>query len=174
LLRNWWPVAVWLGVIRLESTNLASSQNTFRLLYRTFTFVFGRVDVRIVLDLDHILRKSGHFLGYAVLSGLIFLAMRSTYRDRYRQRLRGNWGYDFTHRWQLNWAAVAILLTVITASADEIHQTYLPLRTGRWQDVAIDMSGALALQLLIYCWCRLSFWNANRGSRIPTAELSAD
>lgn len=161
LARNWWPVIVWLGVIRLESTGYASSQNTFLLLYRVLSFVFGRVDARLVLELDHILRKSGHFIGYAILSGLTFLALKNTHRDRLRPVLQRPWGSRLSDCWRLQWSILAVLLTAVTASMDEIHQTYLPFRTGRWQDVIIDTSGAVALQVVIYLFCHFNF--ANRG-----------
>ena len=153
--RNWWPVAVWLGIIRFESTGYASAQNTFRLLYQTLTFLFGRVNPRMVLELDHALRKSGHFIGYAILSGLTFLALRNTYRDRVQSTVRRPWGTFFGDWWRLEWSLLAILLTMVTASLDELHQTFLWSRTGRWQDVVLDTSGALLLQLLIYLACQL-------------------
>ena len=40
--------------------------------------------------MDHVMRKSGHFIGYAVLSGLTFLALRNTYRDRNQTRYNGH------------------------------------------------------------------------------------
>jgi len=45
---------------------------------------------------------------------------------------------------------IAVLFALMTAALDEIHQSFLPSRTGRWQDVAIDTSGALLMQLLLY------------------------
>lgn len=164
--RNWWPVAVWLGVIRVESTGYASAQNTFILLYRTLSYLFGRVNAQFVLELDHTLRKSGHFLGYAVLSGLTFLALRHTYRDRIQTSLRRAWGSALSDLWQLEWSLIALLLTVVTASMDEIHQTFLPSRTGRWQDVIVDTSGAFALQLIIYVVCQLRV-NSRGGTSLP-------
>jgi VanZ family protein len=153
--RNWWPVAVWLGIIRMESTGYASAQNTFRLLYQVLYFLFGRVNYQLVLEMDHVLRKSGHFIGYAVLSGLTFLALRNTYRDRISHSLQRPWGRSLGDLWQLDWSLIAILLTLVTASMDEIHQTFLPSRTGRWQDVLIDTSGAFVLQLAIYLVCQI-------------------
>ena len=49
-----------------------------------------------------------------------------------------------------NGSLIAMLVTVVTASLDEIHQTSLSSRTGRWQDVVIDTSGAVVMQLVIY------------------------
>ncbi len=171
IVRNWWPVAVWLGIIRVESTGYASAQNTYLLLYRVLVFFFGRVDTRLVWELDHVLRKSGHFIGYAVLSGLTFLALRNTYRDRVRNLLQRPWGRAFGDFWRMEWSLIAILLTVVTASMDEIHQTFLPFRTGRWQDVVLDTSGAFALQLIIYLACQLQFSLRGPGNFPPARKL---
>jgi VanZ family protein len=150
LARNWWPVVVWLGILRLESTDYASSTATFGLLYKTFTLIFGRVDPRVLLMLNEVLRKSGHFIGYAILSLLVFLALKHTHRDRLRPVLQRSWGSFFRDTWQFDWAMIAVLFTLMTAALDEIHQTFLSSRTGRWQDVALDTSGALLMQVLLY------------------------
>lgn len=148
--RHWWPVAVWLVVIRLESTDYASSTNTFGLLYAIFATIFGRVDPVILLTLNSILRKSGHFIGYAILSWLVFLALKYTHRDRLKPVLQRRWGIFSRDYWQFDWALIAVLFTVIAASFDEIHQTFIPSRTGRWQDVALDTAGAVLMQVLLY------------------------
>ena len=166
ILRNWWPVAVWLGVIRLESTSYASADNTFHLLYRFLYVLFGRIDVGLVWTLDHVLRKSGHFIGYAILSLLTFWAFQRTHRDRLRLLLKRSWGTYLRDIWQWPWALAAILLTVVTASFDEIHQTFLAERTGRWQDVVIDTSGAVAIQIVIYAIC---VWRL----RTPSKEMAS-
>ena len=150
LFRNWWPVAVWLVVIRLESTAFASSANTFGLLYRISSAIFGRIDPGVLLTLNSIGRKSGHLIGYAILSWLVFLALKYTHRDRLKPVLQRRWIAFFRDIWQFDWAVIAVLFSLITASLDEIHQASLPSRTGRWQDVAIDTAGALLMQLLLY------------------------
>ncbi len=172
--RNWWPVAVWLGVIRLESTGYASSRNTFRLLYQISSFLFGRVNYQFVFEMDHVLRKSGHFIGYAVLSGLTFLALRNTYRDRIQSSLQRPWGRSLADLWRVEWSLFAILLTVVTASMDEIHQTFLPSRSGRWQDVVLDTSGAFVLQIVIYLvsQARISFRDAATIPSVPKQPLA--
>ena len=150
LARNWWPVAVWLVIIRMESTGYASAGNTFSLLYKACTTIFSRVDPLLIFELDAVLRKLGHFTGYAILSALTFLALKHTHRDRLKPVLQRTWGIFFRDTWQFDWDVIAVLLTLATAALDEIHQTFLPSRAGRWQDVAIDTSGALVTQMLIY------------------------
>lgn len=150
LVRNWWPVLFWLGVIRLESTDLASASNTGGLLYKLISFVWPRVDTVFVDQLDGVLRKTGHFVGYAILSALVFIALQKTNRDRFCQVLRRPWGTYLRDLWRSEWCCIAILATIATAAADEIHQTFIPSRTGRWQDVVIDTCGAAVVQLIIY------------------------
>lgn len=150
LAANWWPVAVWLVVIRLESTDYASSTNTFGLLYSITTAIFGRIDPDVLLTVNSILRKSGHFIGYAILSLLVFRALKYTHRGRLRLVLQRRWGIFFRDLWQREWAVIAVLFTIVSASFDELHQTTLASRTGRWQDVAIDTAGALLMQWVLY------------------------
>lgn len=150
LLRNWWPVVLWLGVIRAESTESASASNTTQILYRVVAFLFPRVQPSLVEWLDAILRKTGHFAGYAILAALVLLALRNTNRDRLRDVLRRPWGLYLRDRWRREWALLGVLVTVVTASLDEIHQSFLPSRTGVWQDVVLDTCGAIVMVGILY------------------------
>jgi VanZ family protein len=150
LVRRWWPVAAWLVVLRLESTDYASSANTFGLMYRIATAVFGRVNPQVLLILNGALRKSGHFLGYAILSLLVFRALKYTQFDRLRLVLQRRWGLFFRDLWRWDWAFIGVLFTLVAATLDELHQATLASRTGRWQDVALDTAGAVAVQCLLY------------------------
>jgi VanZ family protein len=51
--------------------------------------------------------------------------------------------------------ALAFLGTALTASADELHQAFLPNRTGTPWDVLLDCGGVLAMQLLVYAFMRV-------------------
>jgi len=116
--------------------------------------------------LNSIARKSGHFTGYAILSWLVFLALKYTQRDRLRPLLQRRWGTFFHDIWQLDWAVIAVLLSLVTAAFDEMHQSVIPSRTGRWQDVMIDTTGAIIAQLLLYSRAA----HAITLQRIPGAE----
>lgn len=150
LVHRWWPVAVWLVVLRLESTNYASSTSTFGLVYGLAIAIFGRVDPQVLLALNGVLRKSGHFIGYAILSLLVFRALKYTQHDRLRLVLQRRWGLFFRDLWRPDWSGIAVLLTLVAAALDELHQATLASRSGRWQDVALDTAGAMAMQLLLY------------------------
>ncbi len=143
-------VLVWLGVIRLESTDWASANHTSVWLYNVISLVNRNVPPPVVDQLNAVLRKTGHFIGYGILGVLVFFALRNTNRDRILSFMRRPWGIYLRDLWRAEWVVIAILFTVVTASYDEIHQTFIPSRTGRWQDVVIDTCGAAVLQIGVY------------------------
>jgi len=147
-------VVVWLGVIRVESTDMASAHNTTAVLYTVLSAVIPKIQPTLVDWLDEVLRKSGHFLGYGILGALVFLALRNTNRDRLRPLLKRPWGIYLRDWWRREWVMIGILFTAATASYDEIHQTFIPSRTGRWQDVVLDTCGAAVIQVGIYYWTK--------------------
>jgi VanZ family protein len=129
---------------------MASAANTTGVLYKVILIVAPHVAPSFVSQLDEVLRKTGHFLGYGILSALVFLALRNTNRDRVRALLQRPWGIYLRDLWRLEWVFIGMLVTVVTASYDEIHQTFIPSRTGRWQDVVLDTCGAAVVQLMVY------------------------
>jgi len=155
----------------MESTDMASAANTTGVLYKVIVLVAPRVKPSLVDELDTVLRKTGHFLGYGILGGLVFLALRNTNRDRLRALLRRPWGIYLRDLWRAEWVFIAMLFTVVTASYDEIHQTFIPSRTGRWQDVLLDACGAAVLQVVIYLLSTLAL--KQRQSSAPQPELSS-
>jgi VanZ family protein len=135
ILKVWLPSAVWLAVIALESSNLGSAEHTGRILFAILHFLFGLDAARFPLW-HMLLRKSGHFVGYFVLSVLLFRSWRATF-----PRL--------STRWCVQWATVAFLMTSLIASLDEWHQTFLPSRTGTLRDVVLDSSAAFLAQVML-------------------------
>jgi len=150
--RNWWPVLVWLGIIRLESTDIASSTNTWGLLYAVLSRVAPNINLHVVAALNEVLRKTGHFFGYGILGVLVFYALRNTNRDWLTPLLLRRWGLYRHDFWRMEWALLGMLVTLMTASFDEIHQSFIPSRTGRWQDVVLDTCGAAVLQIIVYAF----------------------
>ncbi|HET8825140.1 MAG TPA: VanZ family protein [Terriglobales bacterium] len=136
IIKVWLPSAIWLAIITLESTNIGSSDHTARLLYPIFAFLFGLDPARFVVW-HALMRKSGHFVGYFILSVLLFRSWRATF-----PRL--------STRWCLQWAAVAFLSTALVASLDEWHQSFLPSRTGTFRDVVLDSGAALVAQIVLF------------------------
>lgn len=84
---------------------------------------------------DKVFKKSGHFVEYAILAGLCWRALRQTGRTRYP-------------------AIWAFVITVLYATSDEWHQTFVPGRNGRPLDVLIDAAGALTSLTALHLWKR--------------------
>ena len=81
------------------------------------------------------MRKAAHFSVYGILSGLAFYSWRASLPGRLR--------------WTFKWSGLALALTLLTASFDEFHQSFIPSRTASLQDVLLDMMGAMFVQILI-------------------------
>jgi VanZ family protein len=77
--------------------------------------------------LDLLLRKTAHFVVYALLA-LSFL--RAICRGRAVLSPKP--------------FAVALLGSVLYAASDEVHQAFVPGRVGMWEDVLLDGAAALA------------------------------
>ena len=135
-MKVWLPSVFWLAVIATESTNLGSSEHTQRILYPILHYLFGIGRQRF--EIWHVvLRKTGHFVGYATLSVLLFRSWRGTF-----PRL--------STRWCQQWATLAFACTVLVAALDEFHQSFLPSRTGTFRDVVLDSTAALVAQIAIF------------------------
>jgi VanZ family protein len=138
LIKAWVAAILWLIVIAIESTAWLSAHNTSRILYPLLHFIFG-VDLAHFEVWHFYIRKGGHVVGYAILCILLFRAWRATLP------------VVNNAKWTLRWASIAILGTAIVASLDEWHQSFIPSRTGRWQDVVLDTSAGIAAQILLLC-----------------------
>lgn len=84
---------------------------------------------------DVLLKKGGHMAGYAVLA---ILWWRVLVRRCSRRCALG----------------LAIVLSVLYAISDEVHQLYVPGRSGSVWDVGIDACGILLAAGLLRWWYR--------------------
>jgi len=138
----WLPAAIGVLVICLESSDYFSAANTRHLLQHLWVWFGSRSHPDIDLD-NHILRKTGHFLGYGTLSLLFYRSRRRSGRILSLQRPR------------LADAAFSFVWTLAIASADEYHQSFLPSRTGVPQDVLLDITGGAVFLLVLQLWLLL-------------------
>ena len=73
---------------------------------------------------DHLVRKNAHFFVYLVLGALMLNALR-------RSGMTG-----------IKSVGLAMLLCLLYAISDEVHQTFVPGRGGQVEDVLLDSMGA--------------------------------
>ena len=148
--RVWLPVAIMVTVIAFESTNTFSSQHTSGWIRPLFERIFGPVNDRLWNVLHHLMRKSGHFMGY----GLLCLAWLRAWLLTLALRARLRW-------WRWSSVGLAIAGTALIASLDEWHQTFLPSRTGLFSDVVLDTMGGTTMCVLL----GLLFWRTREMRR---------
>jgi len=135
----WWPVALGIAVICVESTGFMGADHTSEPLRAIWQLLFGHVSDAAWEPIHHIIRKCGHFFGYGFL-GLTWLrAWRRTLPNVHR----------------LAHATLALLGTSMIASADEFHQSFLSNRTSSVWDVLLDCTGALVLLFIVWGFTRM-------------------
>lgn len=83
------------------------------------------------------MRKAAHLTVYATLSALWFRARRGPHKG-----------------WQASWALLALLVSLLVALGDELHQSFVPSRTGTPWDVLLDSFGAFLAQAAIAIFAR--------------------
>jgi VanZ family protein len=137
-MRTWLPVLACAMVFAIESTPYLGADRTSAPLRRLAEMICGYgVDSHWIL-IHHIIRKTGHFLGYGIFSLACFRSFWMTWQNVARP-MRQLLAYGF-----------AILATFLVAGADEFHQSLLPNRTGQFSDVLLDCCGAAALCCVLF------------------------
>ena len=127
------------GVILIESTGTMSADNTSRWLLPLWIKLFGPVTPDRWAVIHHLIPKTGHFVGYGLVSLGFFEGWRATFSGKGKGR-----GMLFAMI-----APLALVCTLALASWDEWHQSLLPGRTSSIFDVGIDLSGAIVAHLLL-------------------------
>ncbi len=107
--------------------------------------LFRGADREKLFDILHVLvRKTAHFSLYFLLACSVQALARS-----YQLSIRKS-------------ALIAAGYSLLYAISDEIHQRFVPGRSGQITDVLIDFSGA-AVGILVYCL--LSYWYCRRKNK---------
>ncbi len=136
ILLAWTFVFVWAGVIWSLGGDDWSLQQTSRFLSPMIEFVFGDLEGPTKWRIYLAVRKSAHFVEYAILALLTFrAALLSAPRN-----------HVATAAW------TALFLVALVATADEARQAFSGVRSGSPYDVLIDLTGgavAVAALLLI-------------------------
>ena len=137
---KWVPVLCGIAVICMESTNKMGAAQT-GIWLRQWLGLYGQSGAHAVELLNHYLRKGGHFTGYGFL-GLFF---SSAWLSVLRRRVAATWS-----GMRLRAGVLGVASTLVVASADEIHQIFLPSRGASIYDVMLDTGGALTVNLIFF------------------------
>jgi len=137
----WLPPIVAVALIFVESTKTFSAKNTSSWLRPIVEWFFGHIEDSRWDALHYLLRKLGHICGYGFVCLTFLRAWLLTL---------GRKPYLSVSKWRLGSCALAVASTVVIASLDEWHQTFLPSRTGTVSDVGIDTLGAVLICALLW------------------------
>lgn len=141
---TWLPVVFLMITIFLFSSKPAETSGESSLIIsRTVLQLYENVAnvnynatdrVQILSDVDHIVRKTAHFIEYAILAAALVLFFTS---------------WDVINRKSF-W--LSVLITAVYAMSDEYHQTFVAGRSGQASDVLLDTCGGItgALFFLLF------------------------
>lgn len=140
--RYWGPAVAWAAAISVFSTSYFSGDHTSRFLIPFLQWLLPHADAATILGIHDAIRKASHFLEYFILSLLVFRGFRGPEQG-----------------WRLPWTFWTLALVVGYSALDEVHQAFVPSRTGSPIDVMIDAIGTSLAQLLLWA----HFKNKPRG-----------
>lgn len=147
--RLWAIVAIWLLVIFGASSDAGSSRRSSRIIGPIVRWLYPSIDDLQLSQVVGFVRKAAHVTEYGILAVLLWRAIR-------RSRPAPGWS------WEGRAALWAWALATTYAATDEYHQSFVPSRSGQWQDVVLDSSGAALGLLLTWGWFH---WRSSR--RLP-------
>lgn len=154
------PAAAWCFVIWCFSAqpDVVSGGLSTKLIYwllealsRVFREQSDEGQKAIVMFLSFFVRKAAHMFLYFVLTGLLLLAL-----------------YRLPRSFSLK-AGLALGLCGVLAAFDEIHQRFVPGRSGELRDVAVDLAGGAIFLLL--CWLARCVRQIHRGSGRDRSDI---
>jgi VanZ family protein len=148
LLKAYLPVALWMSIIFIGSTDLGSSRHTSRIIGPLLRWLNPNVTDETIHLVQAVIRKGAHVSVYAVLAALTWRGRRVA-----RGKSLGNGGWS----WPEGFGIIAFC--ALYAVTDELHQRFVESRQSSPWDVCFDSAGALCALLAIWaigrwkkCW----------------------
>ena len=123
-----------MALIFSASGDQMSGQRTSRFIGPLLRWFKPDISAETIKRAQGVVRKTAHVMEYAILSMLLWRALRKPQK--------GQWG-----PWSRRMALTALVIAAGYAITDEFHQSLVPSRQGQVTDVLIDSLGA-ALGLL--------------------------
>lgn len=136
IILSWTAVLLWMLLIFILSAQHA--QESGRLSDRAAEIIIEKISMLVPLDIEtstttdfvksfrHIVRKSAHVGEYFILGVLVMNAMKTSKVPKFKAFI------------------MSVLLCILYAVSDEIHQFFVPGRGAQLSDVLIDSVGAVA------------------------------
>lgn len=127
---SWAAVVIWMAIIFYLSHQPSGTSNELssgltEAIINKLTTIAPNQDIQMD-SFHHYVRKNAHFFAYFLLGILVLHALRSSHI--------------------LGWRGVTatLLICVLYATSDEVHQLFIAGRSGEVRDVLIDSAGVSA------------------------------
>ncbi len=133
-LKNWIPPFLWAILISYFSTDHFSFANTSSYFDPVFMWLFPGMSAEGREWIHAGIRKLGHWSEFFVFALLVARALRSSTNLLLRAR----------------WVLWTLLIIGVYAGADEIHQLFVPSRSGSLKDSLLDYLGGCCAVLMIF------------------------
>lgn len=168
---------MWAALILLASSDAFSAAHTRSIIEGFFHWLFPSWSAYSVYKAHLVVRKCAHFFEYAVLAILVMRGFTSGAKAPLEAAVNGagkpaprpNQVLPRTNAdsstpprmredslWMTSVKGIAlrvVLICAMVATIDEVHQRFVPSRTGSPYDVLLDTSGA-TVALLLLTWRR--------------------
>jgi VanZ family protein len=129
-LKAWVPPVIWMLMIFSASGDAQSTQHSSLIFEPIMRWLFPQISQVRMDEVHFLLRKCMHLAEFAVLAGLFWWSLRQT-------------KVPAATAWRWADAGRALVLVVLYAASDEIHQAFVPSRTGHFADVLVDTAGGV-------------------------------
>jgi len=137
-LRYWPPALLWMGFIFPLTNRSLGSPKAWQVYYTMMVKLIPGASYQ-ELSIGYIaLRKTWHFIEYAILALLIYRALRAGREPRWQKP-------------KVLWAGLAAF---VFGFLDEFLQSFVPGRRGSPFDWAVDTAGILTGLALLFLWAR--------------------
>jgi VanZ family protein len=133
-LKNWTPPVLWAVFISYFSTDTFSFVKTASFFDPFLHWIFPAFSAEGREWIHEAVRKLAHWTEFFVFAFLLARAFRSSTSFSLRTR----------------WVLWTLLITGFYASADEIHQLFVPSRSGSFKDSLLDLFGGCCAVLTIF------------------------
>ena len=137
-IKYWLPVMFWMAFIFWMSTETFSSEKTLSWIEIVVRSLVPEISTQ-GLDLIHtVIRKAGHVVEYFILGLLLFRSFRG----------------GSISSWNWLWPFFTVVVVILWAVSDELHQSFVSTRTASAADVGIDTAAGILAQFVGALWHR--------------------
>lgn len=133
ILKYWVPPLAWMAFIFPIGNKIASSSRTYEIAVAVFRWMLPHASSETIGFLYIVLRKSFHFIEYALLAYLLYRAFRGMSQKA----------------WDWRWVVFAGMISVEYGALDELIQSFMNSRNGSIVDVAVDFTGVMFVVMMV-------------------------